>query len=90
MKRYTVRRQNWPSESPEGNFVLHSDAEAAIKAAVLAERESCAKLAADMASPNEFPGYNAACREIAEAIRARGTTTPNVRGKRDTTAREEL
>ena len=52
MKRYdisldvTPRGTSWAATAqPDGHFVTHEDAQAAIQAAVLAEREACAKLA---------------------------------------------
>lgn len=65
MKRYEVRPQNWPNESPEGNFVLRADA--AIKAAVAEEREACAELCARFAKREMHPD------ECAATIRARST-----------------
>lgn len=63
MKRYIVRPQNWPSESPEGNFVLHSDHEAALAEAVSkAWRE-----AADMADAWPFESGGS----LADEMRAR-------------------
>ena len=61
-------------EDALGNWVSYSDHEAALKEAVAKEREACAKVAEEMANATD-----AACNEIAEAIRARGTTTPNAR-----------
>jgi len=36
------------------------------------EREQCAKVC-DKNAPNDFSGYDTACRQLAEAIRARST-----------------
>lgn len=51
-------------EHEQGDWVKHSDHEAAIKAAVAAEREACVKIA--------FERRGAVAYEIGVAIRARG------------------
>ena len=44
MKRYDIHQTD-AVESPDGEWVLYEDAQAAIQQAVLAEREACARLA---------------------------------------------
>ena len=55
-----------PYEWPDGEYVLHSDHEAALAAAVAKEREECAALCDRFAQREMHPA------ECAAAIRARG------------------
>lgn len=78
MDRYSQevnKGEPWAEPDPQGCWVLHSDAEAAIAAAVAAERERCAKVAEGAQHlPNDGKdfanGWCSAALQIAQAIRA--------------------
>ena len=68
-------------ESIDGDYIPFTDHEEAIKQAVAAEREACAKIAESEKYPEKYcthsrnmmeEGNNSACDDIADAIRQRG------------------
>jgi len=59
--------------STKEKHALEQDIAAAIRAAVEAEREACAALADSAALSWDDEGRGAACDDIAQAIRERGT-----------------
>lgn len=66
IERYTSGYRPKPYEWPDGDWVKYKDHEAAIAAAVAAERRECAELCDRFAAREMHPA------ECASAIRARG------------------
>ena len=72
MKRYEINWRGLRTERPEGEFVTYEDAQAAIQAAVLAERETNAQLADQTVCDQHTPtGIKIYGRKAGDAIRAR-------------------
>lgn len=72
MNRYTCLHHDGMAESAEGDYVRHADAQAAIAAAVAAEREACAKVADACVRQSPVAKAREYAARIAMTIRARG------------------
>jgi hypothetical protein len=81
--RATELLSGWMKDGNRRWFSVHDDLRDRIAEALAAERDACAKIADDLhGTPDENPtrfidGWEAACREIAQAIRTgRSEGTP--------------